>query len=54
MATDLLFDLEIVHNRCKLSKNLVCLLMKLELCCNKIRKVAEGFWGVNNLEEVRD
>ena len=49
MATHLLLDLQTVHHWCKLTENLVGLLVILQLGRNEIGKVAERFGGVENL-----
>jgi hypothetical protein len=49
MSTHLLFDLQLVHDRCQLRQDLVSLLVVFELGGDEIGKVAEGFGGVEDL-----
>ena len=50
MSTHLLFHLQLVNYGGQLRQNLVCLLVVFELGCNEVGEVAEGFWGVEDLE----
>jgi hypothetical protein len=50
VATHLLLNLQLIDNGRQLGENLVCLLMVLELCGDEIRKIAERFGGVKDLE----
>lgn len=42
----LLLSLQTVNDRCELAQNIVCLLMVLDLCSEKLREVAERFGRV--------
>lgn len=52
VSTHLLFDLQLVYNWCQLRKNLVCLLVVLELSGNEIGEVAEWLRSVKDLTFV--
>ena len=52
MATHLLLYLELVNNRSQLRQDLVCLLVILELCGNKICKVAKRLGSVKHLQSI--
>lgn len=45
----LLFDLEAVYHWSKLAQNLLGLLVILNLSCDEVGKVAQGFRGIKNL-----
>lgn len=49
VATHLLLNLELVHDRRKLREDLVRLLVVLELCGDELGKVAERLGGVEDL-----
>jgi hypothetical protein len=48
-AAYLLLNLELVHDWSQFRQDLICLLMELDLCGNKLGEVAEGFGGIEDL-----
>ena len=52
MTTHLLFNLQIVHNWSKFAKDLVRLLMILQLRSNQIGKIPKWFWRIKNLSAI--
>jgi hypothetical protein len=52
-AAYLLLNLELVYDRCQLRQDLVCLLVKFELCSNELGEVAEGFRSIKDLLEIK-
>lgn len=44
--------MQVIDDGRELTQNLECLLMELKLCGDQIRKIAKGFWRVENLENT--
>ncbi len=49
VSTHLLFNLQLIHNRCQFGEDFVCLLMVFELSSDEIGEIAKGFGGVEDL-----
>lgn len=48
-TTYFLLDLETIYNGCKLAKDLIGLLVELELGGDQVGKVSQGFRGIKDL-----
>jgi Ran GTPase-activating protein (RanGAP) involved in mRNA processing and transport len=52
-AAYLLLNLELVHDGSQLRQDLVCLLVELDLCGNKLGEVAERLGGIEDLFDTK-
>jgi hypothetical protein len=48
-AAYLLLNLELVYDWSQLRQDLICLLVELDLCGDKLGEVTEGFGGIEDL-----